>query len=116
MKKCKLHTGYIIKKHPMGKNFLGICLFGTVFSIRPLNSTELNHELIHAAQQKELLYIPFFIWYGIEWLVLYFKYKNWMVVYYHIRINVIFIILRTENIIDTNRQGWCRVFSIIHNC
>ena len=85
MKKCKLHTGYIIKKHPMGKNFLGICLFGTVFSIRPLNTIELNHELIHAAQQKELLYIPFFIWYGIEWLVLYFKYRNWMVAYYHIR-------------------------------
>ena len=69
----------------MGKNFLGICLFGTVFSIRPLNTIELNHELIHAAQQKELLYIPFFIWYGIEWLVLYFKYRNWMVAYYHIR-------------------------------
>ena len=50
----------------MGKNFLGICLFGTVFSIRPLNTIELNHELIHAAHQKELLYIPFFIWYGIS--------------------------------------------------
>lgn len=85
MKKCKLHTGYIIKKHPMGKNFLGICLFGTIFSIRPLNTTELNHELIHAAQQKELLYIPFFIWYDIEWLVLFFKYRNWMLAYYHIR-------------------------------
>jgi len=85
MKKCKLHTGYIIKKHPMGKNFLGICLFGTIFSIRPLNTIELNHELIHAAQQKELLYIPFFIWYGIEWLVLFLKYRSWMLAYYHIR-------------------------------
>lgn len=69
----------------MGKNYLAICLFGVVFSIRPLNTTELNHELIHAAQQKELLYIPFFIWYGIEWMILYFKYKDWEKAYFHIR-------------------------------
>ena len=56
---------YLIKKHPMGGNYLAICLFGFIFSIRPLNSTELNHERIHAAQQKELFYLPFFIWYGI---------------------------------------------------
>ena len=69
----------------MGKNYLAICLFGVVFSIRPLNTTELNHELIYAAQQKELLYIPFFIWYGIEWMILYFKYKDWEKAYFHIR-------------------------------
>lgn len=85
MKGRKQHKVYIVKNHPMGKNYLAICLFGFVFSIRPLNSTELNHELIHAAQQKELLYIPFFIWYGIEWLVLYFKYRDWSKAYFHIR-------------------------------
>ncbi len=69
----------------MGKNYLAICLFGFIFSIRPLNTTELNHELIHAAQQKELLYIPFFILYGIEWIILYFKYKDWEKAYFHIR-------------------------------
>ena len=51
----KRHKVYLVKKHPMGKNFLAICLFGFVLSIRPLDATELNHELIHAAQQKELL-------------------------------------------------------------
>ena len=76
---------YLIKKHPMGSNYLAICLFGFIYSIRPLNSTELNHERIHAAQQRELLYLPFFIWYGIEWLVLYLKYRDWMIAYYHIR-------------------------------
>lgn len=81
----KQHKVYLVKKHPMGKNFLAICLFGFVFSIRPLDATELNHELIHAAQQKELLYIPFFIWYGIEWVILRLKYKSWMEAYYHIR-------------------------------
>ena len=55
---------YLIKKHPMGKNYLAICLFGLIFSVRPLTPAELNHEKIHAAQQKELLYLPFFLWYG----------------------------------------------------
>ena len=85
MKRNRRHKVHLIKKHPMGKNYLAICLFGVVFSIRPLNTTELNHELIHAAQQKELLYIPFFIWYGIEWMILYFKYKDWEKAYFHIR-------------------------------
>lgn len=74
-----------IQKHPFGKNYLAINLFGYVFTRRDLNPVEINHELIHSAQQRELLYIPFFIWYGIEWLVLYFKYKNWTTAYYHIR-------------------------------
>ena len=85
MKGAKRHKVYLVKRHPFGGNYLAICLFGFVFSIRPLNTRELNHELIHAAQQKELLYIPFFIWYGIEWLALYFKYTDWTQAYYHIR-------------------------------
>ena len=79
------HGVYLFKRLPMGKNYFAICLFGFIFSIRPLSTTELNHELIHAAQQRELLYIPFFIWYGIEWVVLYFKYKDWEKAYFHIR-------------------------------
>lgn len=69
----------------MGGDFIAICLFGCIFSVRPLNETELNHELIHVAQQKELLYIPFFIWYVLEWLVLCFKYRNRLQAYYNIR-------------------------------
>ena len=76
---------YITKRLPFGKNYYAICLFGFVLSTRPLSDTELNHELIHAVQQKELLYIPFFIWYGIEWLILYIKYRNWEKAYFHIR-------------------------------
>ena len=79
------HRLYLVKRHPMGGDFLAICLFGFIFSIRPLNKTELNHELIHVAQQKELLYIPFFIWYFIEWLMLCVKYRDRLQAYYHIR-------------------------------
>ena len=81
----KGHKVYLINRHPMGGSYLAICLFGLVFSIRPLNATELNHELIHSAQQKELLYIPFFIWYVIEWLVLLVKYRDRMEAYRNIR-------------------------------
>ena len=74
-----------IKRHPFGGDYLAINLFGYIFTLRDLNPIELNHELIHSAQQRELLYIPFFIWYGIEWLLLYFKYHDWLVAYRHIR-------------------------------
>ena len=50
-----------IKKHPFGKNYLAINLFGLIFTLRDLNPIELNHELIHSVQQRELLYLPFFI-------------------------------------------------------
>ena len=60
----------------MGKSYLAICLFGLVFSVRPLNAVEFNHERIHAAQQRELLYLPFFLWYFLEWLVLLMKYRD----------------------------------------
>lgn len=76
---------YLIKRHPMGGSFYAICLFGFIFAIKPLNATELNHESIHAAQQRELLYVPFFLWYGVEWLFYYIKYRDPLKAYYHIR-------------------------------
>lgn len=74
----------LIKKHPFGKNYLAINLFGFIFTRRPLDPVELNHELIHSRQQRRWLYLPFFIVYGIEWLVLYFKYRDWFEAYRNI--------------------------------
>lgn len=76
---------YIVRRLLLGKDFLAICLCGFIFSVRPLSRVELNHELIHAAQQRELLWLPFFLWYGAEWLVLWLKYRNGMEAYRHIR-------------------------------
>ena len=75
----------LIKRHPMGKSYLAICLFGLVFSVRPLNAAEYNHERIHAVQQKELLYLPFFVWYVIEWLILLVIYRDGKKAYRNIR-------------------------------
>lgn len=36
----------------------------------------MNHEQIHAKQQKELLVLPFFIWYVMEYLIRLLIYRN----------------------------------------
>ncbi len=68
------------------KGFTAINLFGVVFvrkEIRPQHNISLrnwdimlNHELIHTAQMKELLYIPFYLWYVLEWLIRLAIYRN----------------------------------------
>lgn len=56
------------------KGFLAINLFGVLFvrkeyEGKQLSEAVINHEKIHTAQMKELLYIPFYIIYFFEWLV-----------------------------------------------
>lgn len=53
--------------------FVAINLFGTLF-VRTkyrgkMNAQTLNHESIHTAQMKELLYVFFYLVYFTEWLV-----------------------------------------------
>ena len=33
-----------------------------------MNQEMVNHERIHTAQQRELLFVPFYVIYGLEWL------------------------------------------------
>lgn len=59
--------------------FLYINLFGILFvrgngRIR-LTNRDILHERVHTKQQKELLYIFFYVWYLIEWLIRLFQYK-----------------------------------------
>ena len=54
------------------RGFTAINLFGVIFARKecePLSKRTLNHEAIHTAQMRELLYIGFYIWYVLEWLV-----------------------------------------------
>ena len=74
-----------IKRFPAKGGFFAINLFGIIFAVRKLSDTELNHERIHTAQQRELLYIGFYLWYVAEWLCLLCKYHNGLAAYYHIR-------------------------------
>lgn len=57
--------------------FTAINLFGVIFARKecePLSKQTLNHEAIHTAQMKEMLYVGFYLWYVIEWLVKLFIY------------------------------------------
>ena len=73
-----------IKRFPVGGGFYAINLFGVLFTTQKLSAVDLNHERIHTAQQRELLYIGFYLWYIIEWLCLLVKYRNGLTAYFHI--------------------------------
>lgn len=69
------------------KGFVAINLFGVIFarqSYAPLTKKTINHEQIHTAQMKSLLYVFFYLWYGVEWLIRFAKYKNAKTAYYHV--------------------------------
>ena len=74
-----------ISRRWLGKDFLAINLFGIIFAVAPLDKYDINHERIHSAQQRELLYVPFFVWYVCEWLVLWARYRDRTKAYFNIR-------------------------------
>lgn len=60
------------------KGYIAMNLFG-IFFVREeykgrINERVLNHESIHTEQMKELLYLPFYILYILEWLLKLFVY------------------------------------------
>lgn len=57
-------------KHFPFNGYKAINLFGIIFTKGELSNKELNHEAIHTEQMKEMLYIFFYIWYGIEYLII----------------------------------------------
>jgi len=66
------------------KGFSAINLFGVLFVRKGVvvNDRLLNHEQIHTAQMREMLYVFFYLWYVMEWLLKLFKYG--LNSYYHI--------------------------------
>lgn len=61
---------------PFGKRYYAINLFGVLFAKGRCDAVTINHEKIHTAQMKELLYIPFYIFYVIEWMIKIFIYRS----------------------------------------
>lgn len=60
------------------KGFKAINLFGVVLVRKGCRMTaaDLNHEAIHTAQMRELLYVPFYVLYVLEWLWLLPRYPD----------------------------------------
>jgi hypothetical protein len=68
-----------ISKYIVPKGFVGITLFPFIFLKKKDLKQDpflINHEKIHLKQQKELLIIFFYLFYGLEWLIKMFTYKN----------------------------------------
>ncbi|NCB96057.1 MAG: hypothetical protein EOM35_06330 [Negativicutes bacterium] len=58
------------KRFPFG-TYTAINIFGILFTkLDKVSDTTLNHEKIHTAQMKELLYLGFYLWYIVEYLLL----------------------------------------------
>lgn len=66
---------------PFGRNFLAINLFGVLFAKSPCDSVTINHEEIHTRQMRELLYLPFYVAYVVEWLFRLAQYRDFMKAY-----------------------------------
>lgn len=67
--------------------YIGITIFPFMFlKYKTLkeNLVLINHEKIHLRQQLEMLIIPFFIFYSLEFLIRLVQYRNWKVAYSNI--------------------------------
>lgn len=69
----------IYNKYLPIKGYAAINLFELVFArkeFKPLSKVIENHERIHTAQMRELLYLFFYLWYVIEWVIRLIQYRN----------------------------------------
>ena len=70
----------IVSKHLPFKGYRAMAIFPFLF-IREeykddITEQVINHESIHFQQQKEMLIIPFYVWYIIEFIIKFFIYKS----------------------------------------
>jgi hypothetical protein len=69
----------IVAKYLIPKGFRGLTVFPFVFikyAADSENQVLINHEKIHIRQQMEMLVLPFFLWYFVEYTVRLLQYKN----------------------------------------
>ena len=74
----------LVFKYLVPKGYTGITLFPFVFlkhkSLK-YDAKLMNHERIHLRQQLELLVLPFFVWYIIEFIIRFSQCRQWTVAY-----------------------------------
>ncbi|MEO8933250.1 MAG: hypothetical protein ABI295_03000 [Xanthomarina sp.] len=77
----------VISKYLVPKQFLGLSIWPFIFLRNKALKQDvvlINHERIHMKQQKELLILPFFILYIVEFLIRFIQYKTWHLAYRNI--------------------------------
>jgi hypothetical protein len=77
----------VISKFLVPKGYVGITIFPFIFlkyyNLKT-NIILMNHEKIHLRQQIELLVIPFYVFYSVEFLIRLIQYKKWCLAYQNI--------------------------------
>ena len=69
----------VVNKYLIGRHFVGIALWPFIVVKNHELKTDkifINHERIHLRQQLELLVIPFYLIYLLEYCVRLFQYRN----------------------------------------
>ena len=77
----------LVIKYLIPKGFRGLTVFPFIFLMNKkdkINQELLNHERIHIRQQLEMLVLPFFIWYGFEFIDGLIRFKNRREAYHNI--------------------------------
>jgi hypothetical protein len=77
----------IVFKYLTPRGFRGLTFFPFVIIADKedkFNKVFINHEKIHIRQQLELLILPFFVWYTLEYLFRLVQYKDRKKAYYNI--------------------------------
>lgn len=78
---------FIVSKYLTPRRFRGIIFFPFVFMRKKEDKRDpyfMNHERIHLHQQKEMLVLLFFIWYGLEYLFRLVQFRDKQQAYYNI--------------------------------
>ena len=77
----------IVVEYLTPRGFRGLAFFPFVCMVNKedkFNKVFINHEKIHIRQQLELLILPFFVWYTLEYLVRLIQFKDRKKAYYNI--------------------------------
>lgn len=93
------------------KRFAAINLFGFIFARHGVKLSEhtIQHESIHTKQMREMFYLFFYVWYGVEWLIRLVQYRNAMTAYYNISLErEAYANDRKENYLTARKSwAWC---------
>ncbi|WP_348823459.1 hypothetical protein [Flavobacterium aestuarii] len=102
----------IVAKYLIPKGYRGLTVFPFViikYRFDSKNKILVNHERIHIRQQLELLVLPFFLWYFVEYAVRLLQYRNTNLAYR----NISFEREAYSNELDLDYLKTRRIFSFL---
>ena len=77
----------LISRYLVPKGYTGMAIFPFVFlkySRLKEDKVLVNHERIHLQQQLEMLVLPFYVWYVLEFIIKLMYYRRWKKAYLNI--------------------------------